>query len=64
MFINKLNEIGPAMEPWGSPACNFFAELRLLFICTDCFLYFCFLNIRSNALIENPYAFNFARNKS
>ena len=32
MFINKLNEIGPAMEPWGTPACNFFAELSLLFV--------------------------------
>ena len=32
MFINKLNEIGPAIEPWDTPACNFFAELRLLFI--------------------------------
>ena len=37
MFINKLNEIGPAMEPWGTPACNFFAELSLLFICTIVF---------------------------
>ena len=37
MFINKLNEIGAAMEPWGTPACNFFAELSLLFICTIVF---------------------------
>ena len=37
LSMNKLNKRGAAMEPWGTPACTFFAEIQLLFICTDCF---------------------------
>ena len=28
-FVNKLNKKGPSMEPWGTPACTFFVELKL-----------------------------------
>ena len=52
------------MEPCRTQACTFFAELKLLFICVGCPRCFRYLHIRSNALIENPYAVNFASNKS
>ena len=39
-IINKLNKRVPSMEPWGIPPCTFFAELKLLFICTDCLRFF------------------------
>ena len=27
-FINNLNKGDPSMEPWGTPACTFFAEIN------------------------------------
>ena len=63
-FINKLDQRDPLMEPCGTPACICFAELKLLFIYTDCFPFFKWQHIRSNALIENPYTLNFASNNS
>ena len=39
-FINKLDQRDPLMEPCGTPACICFAELKLLFIYTDCFPFF------------------------
>ena len=48
------------MESWGMPAYTFFIKLKLSFSCTDYLQFFKELHIISNALIENPYAFNCA----
>ena len=34
-LINKLNKRGPSMKSSGTPARTFFAEIKLLFYCTD-----------------------------
>ena len=39
-FINMLNKGCRSIEPWGTLACTFFAELKLLFICADYFRFF------------------------
>ena len=39
-FVNKLNSIGPSIEPCGTPETNVFNRLSMLYILTFCFLLF------------------------
>ena len=50
-FTNKVNSIGPNIEPCGTPETNIFNRLSMLFILTFSFLHFKYIKIRVS--IEN-----------
>ena len=58
-LTNKLNKRGLFTEPCGTPAIANFVAVRLLLICTLCFLFFKYLHIRFSAFLEKPYACSF-----